>query len=77
MYTNQNGETEIDIPNELLITNSEKSLLSLVDFVYPNILEQFYQNIFEEATMLALTLEVVDQVNEFVFSLIRVMRKSI
>lgn len=43
MYTNQNGETEIDIPNELLITNSEKSLLSLVDFVYPNILEHIHQ----------------------------------
>lgn len=39
MDCNEKGEGQIDIPAKFLITESEKSLLSLFDFVYPNILQ--------------------------------------
>nr|KYP57723.1 hypothetical protein KK1_003993 [Cajanus cajan] len=39
MNLNENGEGEFDIFDELLIQQIDNLLLSLVDFVYPNILE--------------------------------------
>ncbi|RDX80526.1 hypothetical protein CR513_38920, partial [Mucuna pruriens] len=66
MDSNENGEGNIDILDDLLITHSDKPLLSLVDFVYPDIL----QNMKTNRPILAPTLEAGQQVNEFILSLI-------
>jgi len=60
----ENGEEEIEIPEELCILHSENALLSLVDLVYPNM------KFFDDQAIFAPTLEVVEQVNDFVLSLL-------
>ncbi|MCI03043.1 ATP-dependent DNA helicase PIF1 [Trifolium medium] len=65
------GEAQIQIPEELCILEGNNPLLSLVDFVYPNIVTNITQpNCFDDGAILAPTLEVVEQVNDFVLSMI-------
>ena len=60
---------DIEIPNNLLVLDNDKPLPSLVDFVYSNILENLsVPNFFEERGILAPTLEIVEEVNEFISS---------
>ncbi|PNX72649.1 ATP-dependent DNA helicase PIF1, partial [Trifolium pratense] len=67
----ENGEAEIDIPEELCVSKVDNPLLSLVDFVYPNIVNNIGKNnFFEDESILAPTLEVVQEVNDFVLSMI-------
>jgi energy-coupling factor transporter ATP-binding protein EcfA2 len=67
----ENGEVEIQIPKDLCILEGTNPLLDLIDFVYPNIAENIQNaNFFEDQAVLAPTLEVVEQVNDFVLSLI-------
>jgi ATP-dependent DNA helicase PIF1 len=62
---------EIDIPKELCILENDNPLLSLVDFVYPNVATNFGKKcFFEDEAILAPTLDVVQQVNDFVLSMI-------
>ncbi|KAL6516143.1 hypothetical protein OROGR_019448 [Orobanche gracilis] len=61
----------IEMPSDLLISSCEDPLLSLVNFAYPNFvceLENF--SFFEERAILAPTLDSVEQVNNFMLSLI-------
>ena len=54
-----------------MVLDNDKPLVSLVDFVYSNILENLsVPNFFEERGILAPTLEIVEEVNEFMLSLI-------
>jgi len=54
------GEGDIEIPTDLLVLDNDKPLLSLVDFVYSNILENLnFPNFFEERAILAPTLEML------------------
>ncbi|KAK2436045.1 ATP-dependent DNA helicase PIF1 [Trifolium repens] len=63
------GEDEIQIPEELCVLHNDNPLHSLVDFVYPNIESNIANNnFFEDEAILAPTLEVVQQVNDFVLS---------
>ncbi|XP_045831092.1 uncharacterized protein LOC123922418 [Trifolium pratense] len=67
----ENGEAEIQIPEELCVLNNDKPLLSLVDFVYPNIVNDIGKNnFFQDEAILAPTLEIVKEVNDFVLSMI-------
>ncbi|KAK2401732.1 ATP-dependent DNA helicase PIF1 [Trifolium repens] len=60
----------IQIPNELCILEGNDPLRSLIDFVYPKILFNFQNpNLFQNQAILCPTLEVVEKVNDFVFSL--------
>lgn len=44
--SNENGESELEIPNDLLINDTENPLKSLVEFTYPNILDNFVTPLF-------------------------------
>ncbi|KAG5017275.1 hypothetical protein JHK85_023411 [Glycine max] len=62
---------DIEIPTNLLVLDNDKPLPSLVDFVYSNILENLnVSNFFEVRAILTPTLEIVEEANEFMLSLI-------
>ncbi|XP_021990985.1 uncharacterized protein LOC110887721 [Helianthus annuus] len=63
-------EVTIDIPEDLLIKNSVDPLSSLIDFVYPYLL-QLYKNqyYFAERAILAPTNEVIHEINEKLLAL--------
>ncbi|PNY15928.1 ATP-dependent DNA helicase PIF1 [Trifolium pratense] len=74
LNSDDNGEAQIQIPEDLYV---DKPLLSLVNFVYPNIVTNIGEpNFFEDQSILAPTLEVVEQVNDFVLSMIPGEEKS-
>ncbi|KAG5035020.1 hypothetical protein JHK87_009930 [Glycine soja] len=65
-----NGKTKIYIHEDLLISECESPLLSLVEFTYPNILQNVNTpTFFEERTILR-NLETIDNVNDLILSLI-------
>ncbi|XP_076893887.1 uncharacterized protein LOC143546016 [Bidens hawaiensis] len=58
------GETEIEIPDDLLIKDSLDPLSDLIEFVYPDILSNYKnKEFFEQRAVLAPTNEVVEQIN--------------
>lgn len=69
--SNEVGESQREIPHDLLILDSDNPLHSLVDFTYPNLLENIKDfKFFQERAILAPTLELVETVNEFILSMI-------
>ncbi|XP_052621047.1 uncharacterized protein LOC111921783 [Lactuca sativa] len=59
------GETTIDIPDDLLIVDSTDPIGSLIEFVYPSIVENAKNPIyFQERAILAPKNEVVQEINE-------------
>ncbi|XP_035832001.1 uncharacterized protein LOC110870495 [Helianthus annuus] len=59
------GEALIDIPQELLITESTNPIGNLINFVYPSILESFNDpNYFQERAILAPKNDVVHEIND-------------
>lgn len=66
---NELGEYPIEIPPDLLIDDHIKPLESLIEFTYPNILNNIHSDhYFEERAILAPTLESVAEVNDFMIS---------
>lgn len=64
------GETMIDIPDDLLIKDSFDPIGSLIDFVYPSILQNANnRNFFQERAILAPKNEVVQEINDRLLSL--------
>ncbi|XP_057425954.1 uncharacterized protein LOC130719345 [Lotus japonicus] len=69
--SNERGESDIEIPEDLLIQNSENPLLDLVDFAYPNLVHNMKTEFFlEERCILCPTLECVEKVNYFMLDLL-------
>ena len=69
--TDENGKAEFEIPEDLLILNSDDGLSDLVNFSYPDLLLNMSNfNYFEERAILAPTLESVEKVNEYILSFI-------
>jgi len=71
MNLNELRQTTIEIPEDILIQHVEQPLLHLVEFVYSG----YTQNVtsddfFDKGAILCPTIECVDQVNEFILSLI-------
>ncbi|XP_035845744.1 uncharacterized protein LOC118492079 [Helianthus annuus] len=64
------GEAFIELPDDLVITDSDDPIQSLIDFVYPSILHQ-YKNpgFFSERAILAPKNEVVHEINDRLLSL--------
>nr|GEW72010.1 ATP-dependent DNA helicase PIF1-like [Tanacetum cinerariifolium] len=59
------GEVDIDVPKEVLIDEADDPVSSIVDFTYPNILDNINDlSYFKEKVVLAPTNEVVDNINE-------------
>ncbi|KAK9062537.1 hypothetical protein SSX86_019724 [Deinandra increscens subsp. villosa] len=58
------GDAIIDIPDDLLIMDSNDPISSLIEFVYPSILENYQKSgFYKERAILAPTNEVVDEIN--------------
>ncbi|KAL7608874.1 uncharacterized protein LOC111881521 [Lactuca sativa] len=59
------SETIIDIPDDILINDSHDPIGSLIEFVYPSILENYSDiNYFQERAILAPKNEVVQEIND-------------
>ncbi|GKE11628.1 ATP-dependent DNA helicase PIF1-like protein, partial [Tanacetum coccineum] len=59
------GEVNIDVPEEILIDEADDAISSIVDFTYPNILDNINDpSYIKEKVVLAPTNEVVDNINE-------------
>ncbi|CAJ2631062.1 unnamed protein product [Trifolium pratense] len=70
-HADGDGQSNIKIPEDLLITDTTNPLMSLVDFVYPNFLDNINNpQFFQERGILAPTLESVEYVNDYLMSLI-------
>ncbi|XP_021974543.1 uncharacterized protein LOC110869610 [Helianthus annuus] len=64
------GEALIEIPDDLAITDSDDPIQSLIDFVYPSILENYKNSgFFSERAILAPKNEVVHEINDRLLSL--------
>nr|GEX89505.1 ATP-dependent DNA helicase PIF1-like [Tanacetum cinerariifolium] len=58
-------EVSIDLPEEILIDAAEDPVMSIIDFTYPNILDNINDLLyFQEKAILATTNGVVDNINE-------------
>ena len=67
----ENGECVVEIPHDLLIEATKTPLLSLVNFVYPNLLtDMTCPGYFEDGAILCPITESVEQVNDFILSLL-------
>jgi ATP-dependent DNA helicase PIF1 len=65
------GYAEINIPRELLILNFDDPIDAIVQSTYPNLIEKYNQISFlQSRAILASTIEVVEQINTYVLSLI-------
>ena len=65
------GEANIEIPDDLCIKESGNPIASIVEEIYPYVVDRLSDGkYFEERTILAPTLEVVEKVNDFVMSLL-------
>ncbi|XP_020989721.1 uncharacterized protein LOC107470728 [Arachis duranensis] len=63
-------ESEIKILDDLLIITTDDTLSHLVDFAYPNLLQNMSDyRYFQSSAILALTLESVEKVNDFVLTI--------
>ncbi|GKG05739.1 ATP-dependent DNA helicase PIF1-like protein, partial [Tanacetum coccineum] len=59
------GEAKIDIPDKMLIKDSSDLVGSIIDFTYPNMLDNLDDNnYFTEKSILAPTNEAVDTIND-------------
>ncbi|GAU17225.1 hypothetical protein TSUD_324280 [Trifolium subterraneum] len=65
------GYAEIDIPKELLIVDYDEHIHAIVQSTYPKLIENYMsQHYLQSRAILASTIEVVDQINNYVLSLI-------
>jgi ATP-dependent DNA helicase PIF1 len=65
------GFAEIEIPKELLIVDYDEPIPAIVASTYPNLVANYKSHQFlQERAILASTIEVVDQINNYVLSLI-------
>jgi hypothetical protein len=68
---NESGEINVLIPDEFLIKDSSNPLHSLVDFVYPDFLQNMkISDFFQEQGILSPTLNAVENINKFLLSLV-------
>ncbi|XP_052620949.1 uncharacterized protein LOC111908283 [Lactuca sativa] len=73
-----NSKTIIDIPNDILINDPDDPIGSLIEFVYPSILEQYNNtNYFQERAILAPKNEVVQEINDRLLNKFQEMRLNI
>ena len=69
--SDENGEMKVEIPEDLLISDTTNPLMSLIDFVYPDLNDNLGDPLFfQERGILAPTLDSVEHVNEYMMSLI-------
>jgi ATP-dependent DNA helicase PIF1 len=65
------GYADIDIPNELLITDYDDPIKAIVNSTYPDLLQNYKRpDYLQSRAILASTIEIVDQINNYVLNLI-------
>ncbi|WJX66872.1 DNA helicase [Trifolium repens] len=65
------GYADIQIPNELLITNYEEPIKAIVENTYPDLLQNFKRpDYLQSRAILASTIQIVDEINNYVLDLI-------
>ncbi|KAK2391970.1 ATP-dependent DNA helicase PIF1 [Trifolium repens] len=65
------GYADIQIPNELLITDYEEPIKAIVENTYPDLLQNFKRpDYLQSRAILASTIQIVDEVNNYVLDLI-------
>ncbi|PNX66932.1 ATP-dependent DNA helicase PIF1, partial [Trifolium pratense] len=65
------GYADVDIPKELLILDYDDPIPAIVQSTYPNLVDQYKcPNYLQARAILASTIEVVEQINTYVLSLI-------
>ncbi|MCH85448.1 helicase-like protein, partial [Trifolium medium] len=65
------GYAEVEIPKELLILDYDEPIPAIVESTYPNLTDHYKsQHFLQSRAILASTIEVVDQINNYVLSLI-------
>jgi len=70
------GYNDVEIPNELLISNFTDTVEAIVQSTYPNLLQNFQDvDFLRNRAILASTIQVVDDINSYVLNLIP--RKSL
>ncbi|XP_027903668.1 uncharacterized protein LOC114163562 [Vigna unguiculata] len=71
MDLNENGECMVEIPEQILITNTDLPLLALVELFYPQfVVNMLKPNYFDDGAISCPTNDSVEQVNDFMLSLI-------
>jgi len=69
--SDENGEMKVEIYEDLLISGTTNPLMSLIDFVFPDLNDNLGDPLFfQERGILAPTLDSVEHVNEYMMSLI-------
>ncbi|RYQ89553.1 hypothetical protein Ahy_B09g096128 [Arachis hypogaea] len=68
---NIDGESEICFPGDIVIPSSDQAFDELVHFSYPNILDNMSSNDFFKArTILTPTLDIIEEVNNYMIAII-------
>ena len=68
---NMDGESEICLPGDIVIPSLDQAFDELVHFSYPNILENMSsKDFFKVRTILAPTLDIVEEVNNHLMAII-------
>ncbi|XP_016207547.1 uncharacterized protein LOC107648031 [Arachis ipaensis] len=68
---NMDGESEICLPGDIVIPSSDQAFDELVHFSYPNILDNMSsKDFFKARTILAPTLDIVEEVNNHLMAII-------
>ena len=71
MDLNENGESMVEIAQQLLILNTDSPLMSLVQFVYLDfVLHMRNLGYFDDGTILCPANDYVEEVNDFMLSLL-------
>ncbi|CAJ2641331.1 unnamed protein product [Trifolium pratense] len=67
----EDGDMIVEIPPDILVPCITNPIGYIVDSIYPSLLKDMYlPNFFEDRAILAPTLEIVEQINDYVLSLI-------
>ncbi|CAJ2661810.1 unnamed protein product [Trifolium pratense] len=67
----EDGETVIEIPDDICVKYSKNHVADIVDLLYPNLIAELSNvNFFQDRAILCPTLEIVEKVNDYVMSLI-------
>ncbi len=74
---NNDGEAEIEIPDDMLIKNSGDPIASIVNSTYPSLLENMSDiSFFQDRAILAPTNDIVDSLNNYILSMIPGEKKN-
>lgn len=71
------GESVIEIPNDICLKNSGNHVRDIVESTYPNLLSNMKESyFFQDRAILAPTLELVEKVNDYILLLVPVEEKE-